>query len=35
MMILFILYILMNNLGLGSEKLIRNLTIEYRNLYRE
>jgi hypothetical protein len=25
----------MNNLGLGSEKLIRNLSIEYRKLYRE
>lgn len=25
----------MNNLGLGGEKLIRNLSIEYRNLYRE
>jgi hypothetical protein len=25
----------MANIGLGSEKLIRNLSIEYRNLYRE
>lgn len=25
----------MSNIGLGSEKLIRNLSIEYRNLYRQ
>lgn len=32
--IIIITWSLMNNLGLGSEKLIRNLSIEYRKLYR-